>query len=90
MNFITTQYCPFCRINVNIADIHLFNSCRPPDELHEITKNLSEDTRKTLFKNILKDRGTLLSISILLADEDIKKDLHSKNFSEAVKDLCDL
>jgi ribonuclease HII len=55
-----------------------------------MTKDLTEDTRKTLFRNIKKGRGTVLAIRILLAEEDNKKDLNRKNFSEALKDLRDL
>jgi hypothetical protein len=55
-----------------------------------MTKELTQDTRKILFKNILKGRGTLLAIGILRADKNIKKDLNRKNFSEAFKDLRDV
>jgi hypothetical protein len=55
-----------------------------------MTKDLTKDTRKTLLKNISEGRGTLLPIGIMQADEDIKKDLDRKNFSEAFKDLRDL
>jgi hypothetical protein len=58
---------------VNIDNKHLFNNCKPPDELNEMTKDLTKDTRKTLFRYISKGRGTLLAIGILPADKDIKK-----------------
>jgi hypothetical protein len=40
-NVITIQFCPFCQRNININDKHLFNTCKPPDELIKITKDLT-------------------------------------------------
>jgi organic radical activating enzyme len=49
-NFVTIQCCPLCCRNVNYEDKPLFNSCKSPDELNKMTKDLIEDTVKHYFK----------------------------------------